>query len=91
VIFNNAQYQILKIGSRMMNLPAASAGRFLGMDITEPEVDFIGLARSLSVAAVRVTEPDELAERVAKSLAGDTPQLIEVPIAREVQERLTYG
>jgi benzoylformate decarboxylase len=91
VIFNNAQYQILKIGSRMMNLPAASAGRFLGMDITEPEVDFIGLAKSLSVSAVRVTEPDELAERVSKSLSGDRPQLIEVPIARDVQERLTYG
>jgi benzoylformate decarboxylase len=91
VICNNAQYQILKIGSRMMNLPAATAGRFLGMDITEPEIDYIGLARSLGVAAIRVTEPDELAERVSKSLAGDRPQLIEVPIARGVQERLTYG
>jgi benzoylformate decarboxylase len=91
VIFNNAQYQILKIGSRMMNLPAAKAGQFLGMDITEPEVDFIGLAQSLSVSAVSVPEPDELAERVSKSLAGDRPQLIEVPIARDVQERLIYG
>jgi len=91
VIFNNAQYQILKIGSRMMNLPAANAGRFLGMDITEPEVDFLGLARSLSVPAVRVTELDDLTERLSKSLAGDQPQLIEVPIARDVQERLTYG
>ncbi|HEX4000011.1 MAG TPA: thiamine pyrophosphate-binding protein [Pirellulales bacterium] len=91
VIFNNAQYQILKIGSRMMNLPEAGASRFLGMDITDPEVDFLGLARSLSIAAERVTEPEELAERVATSLAGDRPQLIEVPIARDVQERLTYG
>lgn len=91
VIFNNAQYQILKIGSRMMRLPEAEAGKFLGMDITEPEVDFLNLARSFSVAAERVTEPDELAERLKESLNGDQPRLIEVPIARNVQDRLTYG
>lgn len=91
VIFNNAQYQILKIGSRMMRLPEAEAGKFLGMDITEPEVDFLNLARSFSVAAERVTEPDELAERLKESLNADQPRLIEVPIARNVQDRLTYG
>ncbi len=91
VIFNNAQYQILKIGSRMMHLPEAEAGKFLGMDITEPEVDFISLARSFGIAAKRVTEPDELADRIKQSLSGDRPQLIEMPIARDVQDRLTYG
>jgi benzoylformate decarboxylase len=91
VIFNNAQYQILKIGSRMMELPEARAGRFLGMDITGPEVDFLSLARSFGVAAERVCEPDELSERIAHSLSSDRPQLIEVSIAREVAERLTYG
>ena len=46
VICNNAQYQILKIGAANMGLPQAAAGRFVGMDFVEPEVDFVGLAAS---------------------------------------------
>ena len=91
VICNNAQYQILKIGAGNLGLPQAQAGKYIGMDLVQPEIDFVGLAQSLGVAARRVTEPDELAELVAKSLAGDRPQLFDVPIARETPSRLNYG
>ena len=91
VVCNNAQYQILKIGAMNMGLPQAAAGRFAGMDMVEPEVDFIGLANSLGVRAARLTDPDEIEARVAESLAGDVPQLFEVPISREVPGRLNYG
>ena len=47
--------------------------------------------RNLALEAVRVTEPDELAERLRASLAGDKPMLIDAPIARETQSRLNYG
>ena len=62
--------------------PAAKSGRFVGMDLTQPEIDMVGLAKSLGVPAERVTEPDELAEKVARSLAGDGPRLFDVPIER---------
>jgi benzoylformate decarboxylase len=91
VICNNAQYQILKIGARSMNLPAAKSGRFVGQDIAAPEIDFVGLAQSLGVPAARITEPDELSQRVAESLRGDTPQLFDVPIQRGTPSRLNYG
>ncbi len=91
VICNNAQYQILKIGAANMGLPQAAAGRFAGMDLVEPEIDFVGLAASLGVGAARITEPDELAARVAESLRGDRPHLFEAPISREVPGRLNYG
>ena len=90
VVPNNAQYQILKVGASCMGLPAAQAGRFEGFDLTEPEIDFVGLSRSLGVEAVRVSEPDELCERVRQSLRGERPQLIEVPISRTVPDRLNY-
>jgi benzoylformate decarboxylase len=90
VIPNNAQYQILKIGAASMNLPAARAGRFEGFDLTEPEIDFVWLARSLGVEASRISDPDELSERVAQSLHGDRPQVFEVPITRVVPNRLNY-
>ena len=88
VICNNAQYQILKVGARQFELPAAREGRFVGLDIAGPEVDLVGLARSLGVEAQRVTEPDELAELVSQSLAGDVPRLFDVPIQRGTPARL---
>ena len=91
VVCNNAQYQILKVGAGQLGLPAARSGRFCGLDLTGPEVDIVGIARSLGVEACRVTEPDELADRVAESLAGDVPRLFDVPIERTTPARLNYG
>jgi benzoylformate decarboxylase len=91
VICNNAQYQILKIGGRMLSLPAAKQGRFVGHDLIEPEIDNVALARSLGVEAVRVEDPDELSDRVAESLKGDVPRLFDVPIQRGTPKRLNYG
>jgi benzoylformate decarboxylase len=83
VICNNAQYQILKAGAAGFGLPAAKAGKFVGMDLREPEIDFVTLAESLGVRAERVSEPDELAAKVQASLAAnDGPRLFDVPIAR---------
>jgi benzoylformate decarboxylase len=83
VICNNAQYQILKAGAAGLGLPEASAGNFVGMDLTGPEIDMVALAQALGVHAERVREPDELAEKVAASLAaGDAPRLFDVPIER---------
>jgi benzoylformate decarboxylase len=91
VICNNAQYQILKVGGRMLQLPAAVEGRFLGQDLIEPEIDLVALARALGVNAERITEPDELSDRLAESLAGDEPWLFDVPIQRGTPNRLNYG
>ncbi len=91
VICNNAQYQILKIGARGLKLPRALAGKYEGLDIRQPEVDLVGLARSLGVDAHRITEPDELSDRVRDSLRNNKLTLFDVPIARETPVRLDYG
>jgi benzoylformate decarboxylase len=91
VICNNAQYQILKIGAVNMGLEEAGRGRFVGMDITGPEVDFVGLAQSLGVRAERISEPDQLSDSVSRSLAGNEPRLFDVQISRKMQTRLDYG
>jgi benzoylformate decarboxylase len=80
LITNNTQYKILKECAQVLRLPKAMAGQFLGLDVVDPAVDYVGLARSLGVAACRVSEPEELTEKVRASLAGDAPQVIEVPI-----------
>ena len=93
VIANNAQYQILKVGGAGLGLQNAKAGRFVGLDMTEPEVDFVKLAESFGVRARRVTEPEELSQHVAESLSAAAkgsgePLLLDVPIARETPDRL---
>jgi benzoylformate decarboxylase len=82
VICNNAQYQILKGCASELPLPRMAAGRFLAMDLVQPEIDFVSLAQSFGVEAHRVAEPDELSDRLRDSLAGDKPVLIDAPLAR---------
>lgn len=81
VVCNNGQYRILKDGSRMLGLPNAKQGKFLGMDLGEPAIDFVKLAESFGVAAKRIAEPNELADAVRDGLQGERPLLIDVPLA----------
>jgi benzoylformate decarboxylase len=81
VICNNGQYQILKDGARMLGLPNAKQGKYLGMDLGDPAVDYVALAKSFGVEAVRISEPDALADALRDSLAGDRPRLIDVPLS----------
>ena len=82
LIANNAQYKILKRSGDMMSLSRLAQEDYPAMDLVEPEVDFVGLARSFGVEAHRVTEPDELSERVRDSLHRTEPILLDVPIER---------
>jgi benzoylformate decarboxylase len=91
VICNNAQYQILKLCGRSLNLEQAAREQFEGVDLVGPEIDYLSLARGFGVEAHRVTEPEELAERVAAGLCGTKPLLLDVPISRVLQPRLQYG
>ena len=65
----------------MLGLPNAKQGKYLGMDLNTPTIDYVGLAKSYGVEAVRITEPDALADALHESLAGDRPLLIDVPLA----------
>jgi len=82
VITNNGQYRILKDCAQELQLPAARAGCFLGLDLAGPAIDFVALAQSLGVAACRVGDPDSLSDVVRESLAGDAPRLVEVAVKR---------
>jgi benzoylformate decarboxylase len=65
-----------------MELPQVAQGHGLGMDLVQPEVDFVGLARSFGVEALRVSEPEQVSEVVRESLNRTEPILLDVPIER---------
>jgi len=82
VICNNTEYKILKDCAKVLDLPKAKQDQFVGMDIVDPRVDYVGLSNSLGVSACRVEGPEELSEAVKQGLAGDRPRLIEVGVRR---------
>ena len=51
VIFNNTSYRILKQRLVAMRGLAEQADTFVGMELTDPAIDFVGLARSLGIEA----------------------------------------
>ena len=81
VVMNNREYNILKNYMRAQERYAsASAGRFIGMDLTEPAIDFLALATSMGVPAMRVERASEIAGAVENGVASGLPNLIEVRI-----------
>ncbi|PIE33182.1 hypothetical protein CSA56_12710 [candidate division KSB3 bacterium] len=82
LIANNTQYKILKVSGNVMDLPQMRQGHYLGMDLVSPEVNVVSLAQSFGVEGCRVTEPDELNERISNALHRKKPLLLDVPIER---------
>ena len=83
VIFNNTSYRILKQRVFAQRGYAAQLDRYVGMELNDPAVDFVGLARSLGVAAERATTVHDATDLIAKAIAGSSPTLIDVALARE--------
>lgn len=79
-VLNNGSYLILKQFLHARGGPAAATGRFPGMDLGEPSVDFGALSRSFGVRAVRPQSVDEAADAVSHALTSGGPYVVEVPV-----------
>jgi benzoylformate decarboxylase len=80
VILNNGSYRILKQRTQALRGHAAQTGRYVGMDLTDPAVDFLALARSFGVAGCRVATLDAFRSAIADALAAGAPRLVDVAI-----------
>ena len=81
VVVNNRQYLILKSYLRGMQGESVRTGRFVAMDLDDPAVDYVGLARSMGVEATLVENGRDLADTIAAAFAAGRPHLVEVPVA----------
>jgi acetolactate synthase-1/2/3 large subunit len=81
VIFANRTYEILK--GEYQNVRAGELGpRALSMlEIGNPALDWVALARAQGVEAARVRNLDEFDAELARSLGSPGPKLIEVALA----------
>jgi benzoylformate decarboxylase len=80
VILNNGSYRILKQRTQALRGHAAQTGIYVAMDLIEPRIDYVGLARSLGVEAERAGTVAEACDLVRKGVAGDKPLLVDVAI-----------
>ena len=82
VILNNTSYRILKQRLHAMRGLAEQADNYVGMELIDPAIDFVGLARSLGVAAERAKTVHEATDLLAQALKSGGPMLIDVELDR---------
>jgi benzoylformate decarboxylase len=80
VICNNASYRILKQRTLALKGFAAQDDRYIAMDLVNPAIDFVGLARSLGVPGEAVEKTSDIGAALARGLALGGPYLIDVRI-----------
>lgn len=80
VICNNSRYRLLddNISQYWRERDIAAHDFPSGFDLSGPPIDFAGLARSLSVPAIRVEKPADIESAVAGMLASPLPFLIDL-------------
>jgi benzoylformate decarboxylase len=80
VILNNKSYRILKQRLLALRGHAEQADTFVGMELTDPPIDFVGLSRSLGVAAEHVKTVHDATDLIAQGIKANTPLLIDVDL-----------
>ena len=60
VVFNNRRYGVLQNVAKSLGYANAKAGRFVGMDVVDPAIDFQALAASMGVPAERANDRDAI-------------------------------
>jgi acetolactate synthase-1/2/3 large subunit len=79
VILANRRYRILEYELMRLQLTDAVRGRAL-TDLSTPPIDFVQLAGSMGVPAVRVASAEALAEALQRSWATPGPMVIEADV-----------
>ena len=77
VIANNRGYRIIK--ERLVSF--RKTDKFTGMDIRDPDIDFLSVAKSFGLAARRVTDPQDIAPALREGFASGKPNLIDMRVA----------
>jgi len=77
VIINNRSYRIIK--ERLVSM--RNSDRFVGMDLKDPAIDFVGVAGGFGMSARRIAEPREIVPALREAIESGAPNLIEVVVA----------
>jgi benzoylformate decarboxylase len=76
VIVNNGGYRIIK--QRLLAFHGDD--HYVGMDFVDPPVDFVGVAKSLGLEAMRIASPKDLKDVLSSAFKRPGAKLIEVVV-----------
>ena len=77
IITNNRSYRIIK--ERLVSM--RSTAKFTGMDLRDPDIDFVHLGKSFGLATRRVTDPQDIAPALREAFASGKPNLVDIRVA----------
>ncbi|MFL6574870.1 MAG: thiamine pyrophosphate-binding protein [Burkholderiales bacterium] len=77
IVANNRGYRIIK--ERLVSF--RKTDRFTGMDLRDPDIDFVSLAESFGLAARRVTDPQDIAPALREAFSSGAPNLVDIRVA----------
>ncbi|MCC7179000.1 MAG: thiamine pyrophosphate-binding protein [Acidobacteria bacterium] len=85
IVWNNRNYQTVRNGAYRYNKRMVETGRYPGLYLGDPDIDFVKLAESQGVQGQRVTSATDIAGALRKGTAetrAGNPYLIEFVVAR---------
>ena len=80
VIPNNQGYKIIK--QRLMSFRGID--KYIGMDLTHPTIDYVKLAESMGVPAIRIHDPADLNDAIRLATRSNKTNLIEVMMSPDI-------
>jgi benzoylformate decarboxylase len=82
VVMNNGEYNVLKNFMRSQSdYLSAQTGRFVAMDIKDPRIDYLAMAKCMGLPARRVSLAGDIAAAIEAGIASETANLVEVVIS----------
>lgn len=83
IILSNREYRILKhnLDTYRQRFGAPSNRPYPYMDLADPELDFVSLARGMGMAGERIEDPEQLSDAVKQAFESGGPYVIEVVIS----------
>lgn len=89
IICNNSAYMAVKGGLLQFKGHAATSGKYIGCDFTEPELNYTSLCQGFGVPVWRAILPTELPEKIHQLLSHKGTGVLEVVIdPRDMEKQL---
>jgi len=85
IVWNNHNYQTVRHGFSRFQGKMAGSGHYTGMHLGNPDIDFVGLAKSQSVDGEKVTSASDLRGALDRGIAATragSPYVLDVAIAQ---------
>src|SRR5215468_1394614 len=80
VIVNNRSYRILKQRTLALKGFSAEDDRYVGMDLVNPRLDYVGLARAQGVPGELVEKAGDVGAAIRRGLASGGPYVVDVHV-----------